>query len=237
LVSKLNRAHSAGGVGGLLARTTYGQELPGAPTTEFYHADGNGNVTALLYPNQQLAAKYLYDPFGNMLAMSGPLRNFNKYRFASKEWNDSLGVYYYGYRFYDQNLQRWLNRDPALELGFGSFTSIRGFPHDNSFSMASDGLDVYEYEYVANDPADNLDLMGLNTHTFTKDCSPAEMMSCEMQCTPYGVKSCTVTEVYEDVPGKPPKLKSKTKNCTCNDNKPPSWKRFFDFCSQNLLFD
>jgi hypothetical protein len=31
----------AGGIGGLLARTTYGQELPGAPTTSFYHADGN----------------------------------------------------------------------------------------------------------------------------------------------------------------------------------------------------
>jgi hypothetical protein len=29
-----------------VARTTYGQEIPGAPTTAFYHADGNGNVTA-----------------------------------------------------------------------------------------------------------------------------------------------------------------------------------------------
>ena len=83
----------AGGIGGLLARTTYGQELPGAPTTSFYHADGNGNITALLYPNEQLAAKYLYDPFGNMLAMSGPLQNFNKYRFSSREWNDNAGLF------------------------------------------------------------------------------------------------------------------------------------------------
>jgi hypothetical protein len=27
------------------------------------------------------------------------------------------GLYYYGYRFYDPNLQRWLNRDPVLERG------------------------------------------------------------------------------------------------------------------------
>ena len=101
----------AGGIGGLLARTTYGQELPGAPTTSIYHSDGNGNITALIYPNQQLAAKYLYDPFGNMLAMSGPLMNFNKYRFSSKEWNENSGLYYYGYRFYYPNLQRWLNQD------------------------------------------------------------------------------------------------------------------------------
>ncbi|MGH7940027.1 MAG: hypothetical protein ACREFR_03020, partial [Limisphaerales bacterium] len=81
----------AGGIGGLLARTTFGQELPGAPTTAFYHADGNGNVTVMIYPDQQLAAKYLYDPFGNMQAMSGPLRNFNKYRFSSKEWEGNAG--------------------------------------------------------------------------------------------------------------------------------------------------
>jgi RHS repeat-associated protein len=128
----------AGGIGGILARTTYGQELLGAPTTAFYHVDGNGNVTALMYPNQQLAAKYLYDPFGNMLAMSGPLMNFNKYRFSSKEWNDNSGLYYYLYRFYNPSLQRWLNRDPSDE---GS------------------GLNLYQY--VASDPLNAFDPSGL----------------------------------------------------------------------------
>jgi RHS repeat-associated protein len=139
----------AGGIGGLLARTTYGQELPGAPTTSFYHADGNGNITALIYPNQQLAAKYLYDPFGNMLAMSGPLMSFNKYRFSSKEWNDNSGLYYYGYRFYDPSLQRWLNRDPLGELG---------------------GLNLYEF--VGNQPLDAVDLFGLSCPT-KADCDKA----------------------------------------------------------------
>lgn len=44
----------------------------------FYHADGNVNVTCLIFPNQQIAAKYLYDPFGNMLAMIGLLAGANK---------------------------------------------------------------------------------------------------------------------------------------------------------------
>jgi RHS repeat-associated protein len=127
-----------GGIGGLLARTTYGQEIPGAPTTAFYHADGNGNITALMYPSQQLAAKYLYDPFGNMLTMSGPLMNFNKYRFSSEEWNDNAGLYYYGYRFYDPDLQRWLNRDPIMEMG---------------------GINLYRF--VANNPINYLDSFGL----------------------------------------------------------------------------
>ena len=145
----------AGGIGGLLARTTYGQELPGAPKTSFYHADGNGNVTALIYPDQQLAAKYLYDPFGNMLAMSGPLMNFNKYRFSSKDWDDNLGLYYYLYRFYDPNLQRWPNRDPLSEFGFQILRDLR--IKQNLYAV-----DANAYDFVGNDPEDGDDLLGLS---------------------------------------------------------------------------
>ena len=41
----------------------------------------------------------------------------NEMRFASKEWNVNSGLYYYLYRFYDPNLQRWINRDPIGEFG------------------------------------------------------------------------------------------------------------------------
>src|SRR5579884_1614940 len=89
----------------------------------YYHADGNGNITALITglmdTNQVLVAKYLYDPYGNLLAESGPLAGGNKYRFSSKEWDSPAGLYYYLYRFYDPNLQRWLSRDPRDEFGFG----------------------------------------------------------------------------------------------------------------------
>jgi RHS repeat-associated protein len=84
----------------------------------YYHADGNGNVTMLINASQTMAAKYLYDAFGNTLAQSGYLAAANTYRFSSKEWNANSGLYYYLYRFYDPNLQRWPNRDPLGELGF-----------------------------------------------------------------------------------------------------------------------
>ncbi|HKW30122.1 MAG TPA: RHS repeat-associated core domain-containing protein [Verrucomicrobiae bacterium] len=127
-----------GGIGGLLARTDYGQEIPGSPTTAYYHADGNGNITMLIYTNQIIAAKYLYDPYGDTLSLSGPLADLNVYRFSSKEWNSSAGLYYYLYRFYDPTLQRWLNQDPIKEQG---------------------GLNLYTV--VHNDPINNLDPFGL----------------------------------------------------------------------------
>jgi RHS repeat-associated protein len=67
--------------------------------------------------NERIAARYTYDPFGNVLAMDGPLAEANLYRFSSKEAHPNSGLVYYGYRFYDPNLQRWINRDPIQEEG------------------------------------------------------------------------------------------------------------------------
>jgi RHS repeat-associated protein len=108
----------AGGIGGLLARTDNAKLMVGdSMASAYYHSDGNGNVTCLINAFQQLAAKYLYDTYGNTLATYGSLATANRYRFSSKEWNENSGLYYYLYRFYDPNLQRWLNRDPIQEIG------------------------------------------------------------------------------------------------------------------------
>jgi RHS repeat-associated protein len=104
----------AGGIGGLLARTANSELL--SPNC-YFCADGNGNITCLINTNQILVAKYLYDPFGNILSQSGPIADVNGYRFSSKEIHLSSGTYYYGYRFYDPTLNRWLSRDHIGELG------------------------------------------------------------------------------------------------------------------------
>ena len=82
-----------------------------------YHADGNGNITALEFTNQTLAASYRYDPYGNTLTAAGALATANSYRFSSKEWIASINGYSYLYRYYVPNAQRWLNRDPIGEGG------------------------------------------------------------------------------------------------------------------------
>jgi RHS repeat-associated protein len=107
-------------------------------THSYYHADGNGNVTMLISSSQMIAAKYLYDPYGNTLAKCGLLVDLNKYRFSSKEWNENSEMYYYLYRFYDPNLQRWLNRDPIGERG---------------------GINLFEY--ADNTPMNTIDSLGL----------------------------------------------------------------------------
>ncbi|MBI3850013.1 MAG: RHS repeat-associated core domain-containing protein, partial [Verrucomicrobia bacterium] len=129
----------AGGIGGLLGRSHAYQSGSGSWTNHnVYHADGNGNVTYMLNSSQSVVANYRYDPFGNAITASGTLSGANVYRFSSKEIHVNSGLYYYGYRFYHPNLQRWLNRDPIGERG---------------------GLNLFEF--AGNDPVDLFDRFGL----------------------------------------------------------------------------
>ncbi len=127
----------AGGIGGLLARS-YGYSGGNWSTHNSYHADGNGNITYLVNSSQTLAASYRYDPFGNTMSSSGTLASANVYRFSSKEIHANSGMYYYLYRFYDPNLQRWINRDPVEEEGGNNL-----------------------YGFVGNDPISSADPVGL----------------------------------------------------------------------------
>jgi RHS repeat-associated protein len=112
----------AGGIGGLLGRSTYASGAWG--NHAFYHADANGNVTMLLRADQTHGASYKYDPFGRTISSSGPLATANTMRFSSKEWHEAAGIYYYGYRFYRPEWQRWLSRDPIGERGGNNLYSL-----------------------------------------------------------------------------------------------------------------
>jgi RHS repeat-associated protein len=128
----------AGGIGGLLARTDMDLWVANKPfASACYFSDAQGNVVGLAYTNETMVAQYEYDPFGNIISMTGPLASANRYRFSSKEWNENAGIYYYGGRFYAPDLQRWPNRDPILEFG---------------------GINLYGF--VGNDPIQFFDPLG-----------------------------------------------------------------------------
>jgi RHS repeat-associated protein len=106
---------AAGGIGGILALT---ENSHLSPQTSYFHSEGNGKVTALVDGNENVVARYLYDPFGNTLSMTGSKAALNRYRFSSKPIYELSGMYDYLYRWYAPELQRWPNRDPLGEPGF-----------------------------------------------------------------------------------------------------------------------
>lgn len=169
----------AGGIGGLLARTDHGQLATGNPQAHaYYHADANGNVICLVNTNGAVVGRYHYDPYGNVLAMSGPLAEVNLYRFSSKEWQPHAALYDYGYRYYDPNLQRWLNRDPLGDIGSlplmtgdiaaGSVSNDDREMTSDEFRNAWAGINRNLYGAMGNNPVNRLDPSGL-----ASICTPA----------------------------------------------------------------
>jgi len=98
----------------------------------------------MLNSSQAKVASYRYDPFGNIISSSGTLASANVYRFSSKEIHTASGMYYYGYRFYDPNLQRWLNRDPIGESGNGGFNLYNFCLNDTCTFVDPYGLAVIQ---------------------------------------------------------------------------------------------
>ena len=125
----------AGGIAGLLALS-----LPGTNGLQhfYYHADGAGNVTAMLDGQETMAARYLYGAFGKLTAQWGPMASFNSMGFSSMPITRQSGLSFYSFRAYDPSIQRWLTRDPAAERG---------------------GINLYGF--VSNDPVNNVDPDGL----------------------------------------------------------------------------
>ncbi len=153
----------AGGIGGLLARTS--QAYADGPLAGqcYYHADANGNVTMLINDAQAIVAKYLYDACGNIISKSGLLADGNLYRFSSKEAHANSGLVYYLYRYYDPNLQRWLNRDPFSDLGYEVVQIPLPIEVLNSQRWAERIEGPNLYRFARNAPTDFVDTDGMGT--------------------------------------------------------------------------
>ncbi len=127
--------HGAGGVGGLLL---IDDELTSKRYYPIY--DGSRNITGLYDQKGALVASYEYDAFGRIiLQSSGDYSDDNPFRFSTKYTDDETGLVYYGHRYYEPDLGRFINRDPIEEDG---------------------GLNLYGF--VGNDPVNFYDYLGMD---------------------------------------------------------------------------
>ncbi len=119
----------AGGVGGLLFTRHHGA---GGPKTYYALYDGNGNVTGLADPaTGAAAARYEYGPFGEPMRATGPVAATNPVGFSTKYTDEETGLVYYGYRYYNPVVGRWLSRDPA---GHCDVAALHGFARNDAIT-------------------------------------------------------------------------------------------------------
>jgi RHS repeat-associated protein len=146
----------AGGVGGLLAIKA-GEEsfLPGY--------DGNGNVMALVKSsNQSISASYTYGAFGEAI-QADEVGVANPFRFSTKYHDIETGFAYYGYRYYNPQIGRWINKDPIQEEGgvnLYGFVANNAIERTDALGLKWDTLDFLGYFYLGKGKPINLSPIG-----------------------------------------------------------------------------
>jgi RHS repeat-associated protein len=123
----------AGGVGGLLITKHMPNSTLPTQNSLYHHTyDANGNTSELLDVAGDAAAHYEYDAFGKETVTTGAFAITNTYQFGTKLSDHNTNLHYYGYRFFNLNTGRWLNRDGIYENGgmnLYSFLANNGVTH------------------------------------------------------------------------------------------------------------
>ncbi len=92
----------------------------------YYHADALGSIIGLTDEKGQEVTQYAYDPFGNVIVLGE--ESDNPFQYTGRE-NDGTGLYYYRFRYYSPELQRFISEDLiGLSGGINKFTYVGNNP-------------------------------------------------------------------------------------------------------------
>ena len=78
-----------------------------------------------------MAGTYTYDAFGN-LTNTPPAAIANNYEFSTKEFDPRNGLYYFGARYYDPEVGRWLTPD---SLGLIDGVNLYAYVNNNPLNL------------------------------------------------------------------------------------------------------
>jgi RHS repeat-associated protein len=126
-----------GPTGRLAKRTTIDEET----NVFYYHTDHLGSTRLVTDENKNIVAAVTYHPFGEANAKEGT----EEFLFSGKEL-DSTELYYFGARYYDPEIGRWITRDP-----------LRG--------KAGSPQSLNRYSYCVNNPVNFIDPVGLVSYS------------------------------------------------------------------------
>ena len=112
----------------------------------YYHSDHLGSSNIITDANGQLVQYCEYTPYGTLARNEGT--DIAKHKFTGKEL-DNTGLYFYGARYYDPELGRFITADPTIQRPY-------------------DPQDLNRYAYCRNNPINYTDPTGLGWKKFWK---------------------------------------------------------------------
>jgi RHS repeat-associated protein len=131
----------------------------------YYHGDHLGSAQVVTNHAGAIYERFEYTPYGEVWiewANSGVVHNeMLPFRFTGKELDEETGLYYYGARYLDPRVSRWLSADPAM----GDY--IPEAPADEEARRRNGNLpgmggiynyvNLHAYHYAGNNPVRYID--------------------------------------------------------------------------------
>lgn len=120
---------------------SYKATASATPVMYYYVTNLQGDVVSILNASGTSVAEYSYNAWGKVLSATGTMAAINPIRYRGYYFDSDSGLYYLKSRYYDPNLQRFINSDEAVSTG-------QGFIGTNTFA------------YCGNDPITRRDVSG-----------------------------------------------------------------------------
>jgi RHS repeat-associated protein len=122
----------------------------------YYHTDHLGSTRLVTDDNGTVVSQVVYQSFGLSANRGDP----EKYSFAGKE-KDASGLFYFGARYYDSEVGRFINRDPRL----GELQNPQS---------------LNRYVYCLNNPHRYKDTWGLSESSVNESCDCLDDVEIEL---------------------------------------------------------
>lgn len=131
-----------GAIGYIISKRSYAN----GTTDYFYHYDAIGNVMFITDTSGNKVVDYVQEGFGNVLAVIGSLTTDN-WHLTTKESDPQTGLYYFGARWYDPVIGRWITREPTGADGPNLYhycfnDPINGFDPNGRYFTAGDAAAI-----------------------------------------------------------------------------------------------
>ena len=109
------------------------------PATYYYSSDHLGSSSVLTTDAGSYYERLEYLPYGEVWVEDAAINSNYRtpYKFTGKELDKETGLYYFGARYYDARVGRWISTDPALLL------YVSGKPNGGVFNPVN--IDLYRY--------------------------------------------------------------------------------------------
>jgi len=115
-------------------------------------------------------------PYGETLYNEAATVDKTEFRFTSKEMDAETGLYYYGARYYDAKLCKWISTDPIMNYNILEDLNLYSYCHNNPIMIIDpDGREERPGYWSGNNTVTYLgqfNAFGSNTYNVDYDKSP-----------------------------------------------------------------